>query len=316
MPDTPSSSERLRNLMNAIADEEATLSDETILAEARERGEDPEERSAALRALLQEATLDADRPAAVGKTDESEAPPKHEYSMEVELRKHASKTEDERNESVGLSVVFRRRSNDRTPDASGSRWTPGTWTAVAAGFTAVCAIGLIFVFALRERQEPPRDIAQNPPLNPPPPVENAAPSNTSPPPPQNTNGSGNANRSTPKHPPKPNLRSGNTSLPEVPLSRIRTVFVDLQETPLGGEARAEFVSGLRASGRLSVVEDREAADARLRFDLSKRGWLTAQLISGSRVVWSAAEPVREATPSAAGDAARRLVERLLRVPTR
>jgi hypothetical protein len=312
MPDTPSSPERLRNLMNAIADEEAALSDETLLAEARERGENPEERAAALRALLHDATLDVGQASAGGTTDEPTAAPGREYSMEVELRKRASKGEDEQNDSVGLSVVFRRRSSDRAPGASDGRWTPGAWTGIAAGFTAVCAIGLILVFVLRERQGAPRDVAQNPPSNPPSNVENhALPPSPSPPP--VAHGSANANRRTPEHPPKPHVRSGNTTLPAIPLGQIRTIFVDPQETELGSQARAEFVSGLRASGRLSVVEDRETADARVRFDLSKRGQITAELIAESGVVWSAKEPLREGAPKAAGDAARRLVERLLRL---
>jgi hypothetical protein len=310
MPDAPSSSERLRNLMNALADEEASLSDEALLAEARERGEEPQERSEALRALLQKATLDAEAlSVADGTADPSATAPGRVYSMEVELRKHASKTEDERNASLGLSVVFRRRSPDHDADAAAGRWLPGPRTAIAAGFAAVCALGLLLVFVLR--RDTPQVAQQHVPDTP------ATPDTSSTPPSLPTPPVAPTNRAAPRPPPtRPapanRVRSGNPESESKPPDRIRTVFVDPQETELGAAARAEIVAALQGSSRLSVLEDRDAADARLRFDLSNRGRLTGELVSGNRVVWSATESVNDATPDSVRAAARRIVDRLLR----
>jgi hypothetical protein len=78
--------------------------------------------------------------------------------------------------------------------------------------------------------------------------------------------------------------SGGARPPGVSLTRMRTLYADPQATEDGRRTIEAFLGPLRASGRVEIVEDEDAADARLRLTISSRGDASFEIISGQRAI--------------------------------
>jgi len=84
---------------------------------------------------------------------------------------------------------------------------------------------------------------------------------------------------------------------------VSTIYVDSQKTEIGKRAVAAFTASIVASGRMSVVEDREKADARLRLTVDPPGTITFDLISGPEPIWTTTSKSADGTPESFGRSA-------------
>ncbi len=292
MADTPKPpDDRLRAVMDALAESVAEAPDDEILAEAREESIDPSQRAESIRDMLFKAVDDfeAGRP----------APAREPRPIPVQP-----------------SVLDRLRA-----------WMPRPALGYALAALLVVAPSALVVYTVAIRDDRPTNVARvDPTPEPPrvePPVTNAdggqtpnGPTNEAANPPPAKTEPRRPPRTTPLPEPPPDPR-GTTRSPGskfVPTANIRSIYIDLvgeQPSELARGLRDAVIAHIRAGGTFALNDVRNDADAGLRILESARGRFRFEFRGDEGkdyVLW--AEQVTVKSPGDADREAGRIVLRM------